>query len=637
MFDGYVRVTAATPRIKTADVEYNALKISELMSAATDEGAALLCLPELCLTGYTCGDLFFQKTLQQSALTALCELIAQSSHSETLFIVGTPFVYRSALYNAAAVFCRGELLGVIPKTHVPNYNEFYELRHFAPAPSEIVYVSFAGRTVPFGADMIFTCSDIPGFNVGVEICEDLWAPNPPSIDHAIAGATVIANLSASDETIGKASYRRSLVSGQSARLVCAYVYADAGYGESTTDMTFAGHNIICENGATLGETALFAKDSRVSSEIDLFALKRDRQRMNTFARGRLSKRLTVPFSISPASVTSLSRKIDPRPFVPNDTHEKGARCEEILSIQSAGLAKRLEHTACDTATIGVSGGLDSCLALIAVVRAFNELKKPLDNVVAVTMPCFGTSGRTKTNAHRLCEALRVSCREIDITDVVKAHLKDIEHNDMGVVYENAQARVRTLTLMDLANKMNGIVIGTGDLSELALGWATYNGDHMSMYAVNAGVPKTLVRHIVRHVADTCGDGWLTDTLNDILDTPVSPELLPPSEGEISQKTEELIGPYDLHDFFLYHVTRWGRAPSDIYALAILAFSGEYSKEEILKWLRVFYKRFFAQQFKRSCLPDGPKIGSVSLSPRSDWRMPSDASVAAWLKDLDAIT
>ncbi|MDR3120649.1 MAG: NAD(+) synthase [Clostridiales bacterium] len=703
--DGYIRAAAATPEIRVADPEYNARQALALARRAAGEGVELLCLPELCLTGYTCGDLFLQDTLLAAAADALIWLVGECAPLGLLVAAGFPYANGNKLYNTAAVFCGGRLLGLVPKTNIPNYGEFYELRHFTPfsGPTQIVRLGGGesanrrmsekggcGRffDVPFGTDLLFAASDVPGFSLAIELCEDLWVPVPPSARHAAAGATVIANLSASDETVGKAPYRRSLAEGQSARLICGYLYADAGYGESTTDMVFAGHNLVCENGLTLAEAAPFG-DGWAAADIDLAALAHDRRRMNTYptaeAAGVINAAggvgtagyLTVAFSFGGVhkgvahggapeggadcggggdvlghadadcgggdapdvnSRRRLLRLVDPRPFVPKDERERGARCEEILAMQVAGLAKRVSHTACKQAVVGISGGLDSCLALLVIARAFQKLGRALTDALAVTMPCFGTTSRTKANAYRLCDALGVTCREIDITETVRSHLKDIGHpeSDHTVAYENAQARVRTLVLMDLANRSDGIVVGTGDLSELALGWATYNGDHMSMYGVNAGVPKTLVRHIVRHVADTCGSAPLTDVLLDILATPVSPELLPPKDGVISQQTEELVGPYELHDFFLYHTLRWGRSPARTFALARIAFTGVYPEETIKKWLRVFYTRFFSQQFKRSCLPDGPKIGSVTLSPRGDWRMPSDAVCGAWLKEVEKL-
>ena len=631
--DGYVRVAAATPHIRVADCAYNAERILSLMNRAAEDGVRLLCLPELCITGYTCGDLFLQDTLLKEAGDALSHLVGKSSEIPVITAAGVPLSHGGKLFNAAAVFGRGKLLGFVPKTYIPNYNEFYELRHFSPAPRETLTVNFRGSEVPFGVRSIFQCDRERSFRFAVEICEDLWVPAPPSCFHAMAGASVILNLSASDETIGKAAYRRALAAGQSARLVCGYVYADAGRGESSNDMVFAGHNFICENGEVLSESQPF-EDGWAAAEIDLRAIEHDRRRINTWGADSLGYSL-VSFSLD-VRTSSLRRRVDPHPFVPSDENEKNRRCEAILDMQAAGVVKRVEHTAAKTAVIGISGGLDSSLALLVTARAFAKLNRPMSDIVAVTMPCFGTTSRTRSNAVRLCEAIGIKCREIRIADSVRSHLNDIGASEevRDVVYENAQARVRTLVLMSLANQSGGIVIGTGDLSELALGWATYNGDHMSMYGVNAGVPKTLVRHIVKYVAEVTPP--LKDVLEDILATPVSPELLPPSGDDISQQTEDIVGPYELHDFFLYHVVRWGRRPSRVFAMCKLAFGGSYSPEVILKWLRVFYRRFFAQQFKRSCLPDGPKIGSVTLSPRGDWRMPSDADSAAWLKELDEI-
>ncbi|MDR3265739.1 MAG: NAD(+) synthase [Synergistaceae bacterium] len=586
--DGYVRVAAATPSIRVADCTRNAERILALMERAERERVRFLCLPELCLTGYTCGDLFLQETLLREARRALSFLVAESAKFPLLVVAGLPLVQGGKLFNTAAVFGCGELLGFVPKSYIPNYGEFYELRHFTPAPRETQTVRFDGRDVPLGTRVLFQCRDEPDFRLAVEICEDLWIPAPPSCFHAMAGATVVANPSASDEIIGKAAYRRSLVGSQSARLVCAYLYADAGDGESSTDMVFAGHNLVCENGAVLAESPPFG-DGWAVTEIDLRSLEHDRRRMNTFLSDA-SGYAVVPFSLDMSlsgdsrPPSGLRRFVDPHPFVPKDAEEKNARCEAILDMQVAGLARRLEHVRAQTAVIGVSGGLDSCLALLVTARAFVRLGRPVSEIIAVTMPCFGTTARTKSNAWKLCERLGVNCREIDVTDSVRSHLRDIGASEAtrDVVYENAQARVRTLTLMDLANRLGGIVVGTGDLSELALGWATYNGDHMSMYGVNAGVPKTLVRHIVRHVAETAPA--LTEVLTDILATPVSPELLPPSGDDIGQQTEEIVGPYELHDFFLYHVVRRGRPPAKVFALATIAFGDAYSPDVILKWL-----------------------------------------------------
>jgi NAD+ synthase (glutamine-hydrolysing) len=605
------------------------------MKRAAGDGASVICLHELCVTGYTCGDLFSQDTLIKSARVALSRIARESAELPLVAAVGLPLVFESKLYNVAAILSGGKVLGFVPKTHIPNYCEFYEMRHFTPAPLETQTARFDGYDVPFGTRLLFRRRSDENFTLAAEICEDLWVPSPPSAAHAAAGAAIILNLSASNETVGKARYRRTLAALQSGRCVCAYLYSCAGRGESTTDVVFSGHDIICENGVTLAESAPFA-GGWAEADIDLHALAFDRRKMNSW-RSSPSDYRVVEFSCpGGAPPRALKRRVPSHPFVPDDEGERGARCEAILDIQVAGLEKRLAHTGAKTALIGVSGGLDSCLALLVTERAMKRLGRPASDISALTMPCFGTTARTKSNALALCVALGVPCAEIDITDTVRRHLADIgvAEDSRGVVYENAQARARTLVLMDLANKTGGLVVGTGDLSEMALGWSTYNGDHMSMYGVNAGVPKTLVRHIVKYAADTVPA--LRKVLEDILATPVSPELLPPSDGKIEQKTEDIIGPYELHDFFLYHTVRWGRSPSRILPLAEIAFGGAYTAREILKWMRVFYERFFAQQFKRSCLPDGPKIGSVSLSPRGDWRMPSDAAVSEWTKELDGL-
>lgn len=627
MFEKFARVAAVTPEIRVADCNYNAAQIISLIKDAGEKNVHFVCLPELCISGYTCGDLFLQDALLDGAKKALARIVSECSGLNVLAAVGLPLSHNGKLFNVAAVFCRGKILGFVPKTYLPNYGEFYERRHFTPAYSDTVLINFGGSNIPFGTKIIFQCEDLREFNLAIEICEDLWIPNPPGAAHAAAGATVIANLSASTETIGKAAFRRSLVTGQSARLLCAYVYADAGRGESSTDVVFSGHNLVCENGLIFAESRPFGK-GRALSEIDLAALAHDRRKLNTFEVSNADY-LFVPFSLD-IRCDTLCRTIDPAPFIPKDENEKAARCEDILDIQAAGLAKRLEHTGC-RAVLGISGGLDSCLALITTVRAYNLLKIPAVDILAVTMPCFGTTERTKNNAAALCDALGIPCREIDISDSARQHLRDIGQEEENTVYENAQARIRTLVLMDLANQSNGLVVGSGDLSELALGWTTYNGDHMSMYGVNAGIPKTLVRHIVKHIADTCENGKLKSVLVDILDTPISPELLPPHNGKISQCTEDIVGPYELHDFFLYHHLRWGRKPQMIFKLACNAF--KYPPDEINKWLKIFYTRFFSQQFKRNCLPDGPKIGSVALSPRGDWRMPSDAMCDVWMDDI----
>lgn len=634
---GFLRAAAASPGLRVADVAYNTQEIIKSMREYAARNAQLLCLPEFCLTGYTCSDLFLQETLIRGAEQGLAEILAASCGLNLVTVVGLPVRRSGKLYNCAAVVCDGKLLGLVPKTHLPNYSEFYEKRHFLPGPAQASPMELAGQQTLFGTNLLFACRQMPEFVLGVEICEDLWAPIPPSCTHALAGATVIANLSASDETVGKAAYRRDLVCGQSARLLCGYLYADAGHGESTTDMTFAAHDLIAENGTLLAEAGPF-EDGRAVTELDLGRMVQERTRNTTF-EPHTEGYTTVSFDLNPVEVP-LTRKVSPTPFVPREDAARAERCELILRIQAEGLAKRMEHTHARCAVVGISGGLDSCLALLVAVRACHILGRDPRDIVAITMPCFGTSKRTRSNAEILCEALDVSFQEINITATVQSHFADIgqDPETYDVTFENCQARVRTLELMDYANKNGGFVIGTGDLSELALGWATYNGDHMSMYGVNAGVPKTLVRHIVRYVADTCGKETLSRVLLDILDTPVSPELLPAAaDGSFSQQTEKLVGPYELHDFYLYYVLRFGFGPKKIYHLALAAFAGRYEPEVLLAWLNNFYRRFFAQQFKRSCLPDGPKVGSVTLSPRADWRMPSDACNALWMRELDDLS
>ena len=636
MKDGFLKAAAFSPALRVADCTYNAQQILADVQAAAARGVKLAVFPEFCLTGYTCGDLFLQHTLQTGALDALQTVLDGTRTLDTVVLVGLPLLVHGKLYNCAAVLCRGQLLGLVPKTYLPNYGEFYEKRQFTPGSTEVETITVCGQQVPFGTSLLFRCRSMPSFVLGVELCEDLWSALPPSTFHALAGATVIANLSASDETVGKAEYRRALVSNQSARLLCGYLYASAGHGESTQDMVFAGHDLIAENGTLLAETAPFA-GGIAETEIDCQRMEAERARNTSFELSR-DGYTTVEFDLE-LTETPLTRWIDPAPFVPGDPKRRAERCELILKMQADGLAKRLEHAHAKTAVIGISGGLDSCLALLVAVRAMKQLGRPASDVLAVTMPCFGTTHRTRSNAEILCDELQVSFKEIDIAETVHSHFRDIGQDEsvLDVTFENGQARVRTLELMDTANRTGGLVVGTGDLSELALGWATYNGDHMSMYGVNAGVPKTLVRHIVQYVADTCGQPVLRDVLVDILDTPVSPELLPSAaDGTIAQQTEKLVGPYELHDFYLYYVLRFGFGPAKIYHLALAAFAGRYEPEVLLAWLRNFYRRFFAQQFKRSCLPDGPKVGSVTLSPRADWRMPSDACNALWLKELDEI-
>ena len=637
MKDGFLKAAALSPSLRVADCNYNASQIVSQLQDAAARGVRLAVFPEFCLTGYTCGDLFLQRTLQQGALDALQTVLDASRELDVVALVGLPLLVRGKLYNCAAVLCGGRLLGLVPKTYLPNYGEIYEKRQFTPGSTEVETVTVCGQEVPFGTSLLFRCRQMPSFVLGVEICEDLWSALPPSTFHALAGATVIANLSASDETVGKAEYRRTLVSNQSARLLCGYLYASAGHGESTQDMVFAGHDLIAENGTLLAETSPF-EGGWAETELDCQRMESERAR-NTSFEPSAEGYLTVDFDLT-LTETPLSRWVDPTPFVPHDERRRAERCELILKMQADGLAKRLEHAHAKTAVIGISGGLDSCLALLVAVRAMKQLGRPTSDVLAVTMPCFGTTRRTRSNAEILCDELAVSFTEIDIANTVHSHFKDIGQDEqvLDVTFENGQARVRTLELMDTANRTGGLVVGTGDLSELALGWATYNGDHMSMYGVNAGVPKTLVRHLVRYEADIAASAELRRVLLDILDTPVSPELLPAKDGEIAQKTEDLVGPYELHDFYLYYVLRFGFSPAKIFRLAKAAFAGraEYPDEVLYRWLRNFYWRFFAQQFKRSCLPDGPKVGSVTLSPRGDWRMPSDAAAALWLAELEQI-
>ena len=637
MKDGFIRVAAATPDIKVADPVYNAEKVWEMIEEGKEKGAKIMVFPELCLTGYTCGDLFLQDVLMEKTKDELKKLIKKTEGMDMLSFVGLPWEKNGKLYNVAAAIWNGELLGLVTKTHMPNYSEFYELRHFNPGPIAPEEEEWNESYVPFGSNILFKCANVPGLVIAGEICEDVWVMNPPSISHAMAGATVIVNCSASDETTGKHLYRNSLISGQSARLVCGYIYANAGEGESTQDLVFGGHNIIAENGTILANSKRF-ENGVIYADLDLERIRSERRRMTTFQMtANMEDYDFVEFEIDEEDL-DLERYIDPAPFVPSDMATRNERCEEILTIQAMGLKKRLAHTGCTHAVIGISGGLDSTLALLVMAKAFDMLNIPRENILSVTMPCFGTTDRTYNNACLLTKKLGAELKEVVIKEAVNVHFRDLGHDSdiHDVTYENSQARERTQVLMDLANKNGGLVIGTGDMSELALGWATYNGDHMSMYGVNASVPKTLVRHLVRYYADTCGDEELQAVLYDILDTPVSPELLPPTEGQISQKTEDLVGPYELHDFFMYYILRFGYRPSKIYRLAKIAFKGEYSDEVIYKWLNTFYRRFFAQQFKRSCLPDGPKVGSVAVSPRGDLRMPSDAARRIWMDELESI-
>ena len=641
MEQGFIRVAAATPNIRVADPEYNRNQIEELCRAAAARQVKVLVFPELCLTGYTCSDLFLQDTLLAAARRELSVLADHTKDWDMLIFVGLPWMRAGQLYNVMAALKDGQILGLVPKTAIPNYSEFYEARHFksgneSPVMEKVELASGMVDFIPMGTKLLFTCMNMEELIIGAEVCEDVWIPNPPSNRHALAGATLIVNSSASDETTGKDIYRRSLIGNQSARLVCGYIYADAGEGESSTDLVFAAHNLIYEDGTLLGESARF-KGGLLCADMDLERIRNERRRQTTFGPMDDTGYMKVSFALGKEPL-KLERFVDPAPFVPGNKEDQDRRCEEILSIQAMGLKKRLAHTGCKNAVVGISGGLDSTLALLVTARAFDLLDLPRSCITAVTMPCFGTTDRTYTNACQLTRILGAKLREVDIRRAVTVHFEDIGHDpaDHSVTYENSQARERTQVLMDIANKGGGMVIGTGDMSELALGWATYNGDHMSMYGVNASVPKTLVRHLVRYYADTCGDEVLKGILLDILDTPVSPELLPPEDGKISQKTEDIVGPYELHDFFLYYILRFGYRPAKIYRLAKIAFEGIYEKDTILKWLNTFYRRFFSQQFKRSCLPDGPKVGSVAVSPRGDLRMPSDACARLWLSEVEAL-
>lgn len=654
MKDGFIKVAACTPEIQVADVDFNVDKIISQLEKCREEGVKVAVFPELCITGYTCQDLFFQNALLDKAMEGVVKIAKTTADSDMLVAVGVPVRANGKLYNCAAVMQDGEVRAFVPKTHLPNYNEFYEARHFAPYRGECAAIDLREygqlEFIPPMEQTVFVCEEIPELVVGFELCEDLWVADPVSNYLAKSGATLICNLSASDEVIGKDSYRRQLVSNQSARLVAGYIYCSAGDGESTQDMVFSGHNIIAENGSILAESRLFENGITIS-EIDFKKLAFERRKISTYPESNSVwdqlNEIYKPYFLDVLPVdyitfdmcdTKLTRKFSKTPFIPANQAERNERCHLILQMQSHGLMKRIAHTHSKTVVIGISGGLDSTLALLVCVMAMDLLKRPHTDIVAVTMPCFGTTKRTRSNAEILCDALGVTFREVDISNAVLQHFEDIGHdyNDHSVVFENGQARERTKVLMNIANQVSGMVVGTGDLSELALGWATYNGDHMSMYGVNASIPKTLVRHIVQYYGDTCTSDTLRDVLYDILDTPVSPELLPTDESgtEMTQKTEDLVGPYELHDFFLYYGIRWGFEPSKVKRLAKYAFEGDYPDEVIDKWLKTFYRRFFSQQFKRSCLPDGAKIGSVTLSPRGDWRMPSDAVAKLWLDDID---
>ena len=639
---GFVKVAAAVPRVKIADCKYNAGQLESLIAIADGKGVQIIAFPEMCITAYTCGDLFGQQLLLEEAEMGLMQILNNTRQLDIISILGMPITVNSTVINAAVVIQKGKILGVVPKTYLPNYKEFYEQRWFTSALQVAEdSVRLCGQIVPTGNNLLFETSDTI---FGIEICEDLWSTIPPSSTLALQGAEILFNLSADNEGIGKHNYLRSLISQQSARCIAGYVFSSCGFGESTTDVVFAGNGLIYENGNELAHSERFSfEEQLIISEIDVERLRAERRINTTFAASKGA----IPSDKKPVCITTeyvnskelnLTRTFDMHPFVPQgDTLNE--RCEEVFSIQVAGLAQRLVHTGAKTAVIGISGGLDSTLALLVCVRTFDKLELPRKNIIGVTMPGFGTTDRTYHNALSLMESLGITIREISIKEACIQHFKDINHdiNIHDVTYENSQARERTQILMDIANQTWGMVIGTGDLSELALGWATYNGDHMSMYGVNGSIPKTLVKHLVKWVAENDIDAESRITLLDIVDTPISPELIPADEnGEIQQKTEDLVGPYELHDFFLYYFMRFGFRPSKIYYLANIAFKGTYDEETIKKWLSTFFRRFFNQQFKRSCLPDGPKVGSISISPRGDWRMPSDASSATWLKEIEEL-
>lgn len=640
MKHGFIKVAAAVPRQKVANCAYNTGEMARLIAKAAQSDAQIVVFPELSVTAYTCGDLFHQQTLIKDAAVQFGRLLEETASMDITAIAGMPVMSDNQLFNCAVVFQKGKILGVVPKTYIPGYKEFYEERWFAPGPKALsCTVRLCGQEVPFGTDLLFEDLESGSVCFGVEICEDLWVPVPPSSYQALGGAVLLFNLSASNEVVGKHEYRRELVKQQSGKCQAGYIFASCGVDESTTDVVFGGHVIIAENGEILVESERFCrKEQLVFNEIDVDRLLNDRLKNTSFMESVPGKRFRkIGFALGKAGFDVLTRPIDPHPFVPSGLSARDERCSEIFAIQTAGLGKRFEHTGAKYAVIGISGGLDSTLALLVTVQTFDLLGIPRSHILAVTMPGFGTTDATYTNALDLMQSLGVSMREIDIKEACLQHFKDIGHDasDHDVTYENVQARERTQVLMDIANKMNGLVIGTGDLSELALGWCTYNGDHMSMYAVNCSIPKTLVKYLVQWVADHRVEAGARDVLYRILDTPITPELLPPdAEGKISQKTEDIVGPYELHDFFLYHVVRYGASPKKVLFLALQAFGSKYDEKVIRHWLKVFYRRFFSQQFKRSCLPDGPKVGSISLSPRGDWRMPSDADSAAWLRELE---
>ena len=645
---GFVKTACASPRLKVADCNFNSEQIICAAKDAAKNGASVIVFPELSITGYTCGDLFFQRTLQNASEVQLKRIISETAKLDSVIFVGLPVPRAEGIYNCAAAIKGGELLALFAKSYLPNYGEFYERRHFTPFQQNMntQFIDFAGfEEVPFGTDILIQDEKDSAITIGCELCEDLWVPVPPSSRHILAGATIIANLSGGNEIIGKADYRRSLVKSHSARSLCAYLYANAGLDESTQDMVFAGHNLISENGTLLAESSLFSSET-IYADIDVERLCQERRRTTSFGFSANNNTFNSNYVIVQIKMNvekaagEFSRYVDPHPFVPSDKDKRTQRCLEVITLQAQGLAKRLRHINCQSAVIGLSGGLDSTLALLITCRAFDLCGIERSKVTAITMPCFGTTDRTYNNACSLAKECGATLKEVPIADAVRQHFADLGHDESlhDVTYENCQARERTQVLMDYANKTNGIVIGTGDLSELALGWCTYNGDHMSMYGVNSSIPKTLVRYLVQWFAEASEDAKnekLASVLKDILDTPVSPELLPPKDGVISQVTEDLVGPYELHDFYLYYLLRFGFSPAKIYFLAQNA-NLPYGKDVILKWLKTFYRRFFTQQFKRSCMPDGAKVGTINLSPRGDWRMPSDAVYSAWTEELETL-
>ena len=645
---GFVKTACASPRLKVADCNFNSEQIICAAKDAAKNGASVIVFPELSITGYTCGDLFFQRTLQNASEVQLKRIISETAKLDSVIFVGLPVPRAEGIYNCAAAIKGGELLALFAKSYLPNYGEFYERRHFTPFQQNMntQFIDFAGfEEVPFGTDILIQDEKDSAITIGCELCEDLWVPVPPSSRHILAGATIIANLSGGNEIIGKADYRRSLVKSHSARSLCAYLYANAGLDESTQDMVFAGHNLISENGTLLAESSLFSSET-IYADIDVERLCQERRRTTSFGFSANNNTFNSNYVIVQIKMNvektagEFSRYVDPHPFVPSDKDKRTQRCLEVITLQAQGLAKRLRHINCQSAVIGLSGGLDSTLALLITCRAFDLCGIERSKVTAITMPCFGTTDRTYNNACSLAKECGATLKEVPIADAVRQHFADLGHDESlhDVTYENCQARERTQVLMDYANKTNGIVIGTGDLSELALGWCTYNGDHMSMYGVNSSIPKTLVRYLVQWFAEASEDAKnekFASVLKDILDTPVSPELLPPKDGVISQVTEDLVGPYELHDFYLYYLLRFGFSPAKIYFLAQNA-NLPYGKDVILKWLKIFYRRFFTQQFKRSCMPDGAKVGTINLSPRGDWRMPSDAVYSAWNEELETL-